>query len=71
MTEYNAIVYTGQKELGNQGYVKYRKISNVNRFIEFISKKYPLWVFFNLYDKKTNEQSCIKRNKAAKAALNV
>ena len=70
MKQYNAIVYTGDKTTGNDGYVKYRKISNVDRFINFITNKFPQWVFFNLYDKATNEKTCIKRNRPAQAERN-
>ena len=71
MKIYNAIVYTGNKTIGNNGYVKYRKISNLSRFIDFTEKKYPLWVFMNVYDKATNDKQCIKRNRTAGAVLNV
>jgi hypothetical protein len=61
--EYNGIVFTGDFEIGASGYVKYRKISNREKFIKFIEGKYPLWVFINLYDRKTNEKECIKKNR--------
>lgn len=61
--EFNGIVYTGDKSTGNQGYVKYRKISSREKFVKFVDGKYPLWVFINLYDRKTNEKECIKKNR--------
>jgi hypothetical protein len=61
--EFNGIVYTGNKSIGNQGYVKYRKISSRDKFVKFIEGKYPAWVFINLYDRKTNDKECIKKNR--------
>jgi hypothetical protein len=56
MPVYNAIVFTGDINIGNKGYVKYRKINNLQRFNIFLNKKYPEWKFYNLYDYKTKQK---------------
>lgn len=57
---FNAIVYTGNKEIGMNGFVTYRKQTNLERFKAFLDTKYPKWSFATLYDRKTNEKSQIK-----------
>ncbi|MFN8415429.1 MAG: hypothetical protein U0U66_03755 [Cytophagaceae bacterium] len=59
--DFNAIVYTGNPSIGNNGYVKYRKQTSQTRFEKFISEKYPDWKFYNMYDRNTNEMETIKR----------
>lgn len=53
---YNIIVFTGNKTIGNYGFVKYRKVHRIDRFRDFISKKFPGWVFMNVYDRQTKEK---------------
>jgi len=53
---YNAIVNTGDTSLGNKGYVKYRKISSLERFKSFLGSKYPLWQFATIYDHETRQK---------------
>lgn len=60
---FNIIVFTGNNEIGSNGFVKYRKINNLNRFISFVSNKYPLWKFATVYDCETNEKKIITPNK--------
>lgn len=61
-TEFNAITFTGDKTQGANGYVKYRKISSIERHIKFIESKYPRWVFMNVYNRETNEKTTIKKS---------
>jgi len=53
---FNAIVNVGVAELGNNGYVKYRKISHLERFKSFLGDKYPLWKFATIYDHETRDK---------------
>ena len=62
MATYNTITFTGDKSKGAAGFVKYRKISNLERHLNFITEKYPNWVFMNVYDWETNEIKTIKKN---------
>ena len=63
MRDYNVIVNVGDATIGNNGYVKYRKISSLERFKSYISVKYPSWVFATVYDKETREKlDVLKRN---------
>ena len=50
---FNIIIFTNNTNIGNKGYVKYRKVSNVSKFKLFASEKYPNWKFLNVYDNKT------------------
>lgn len=50
---YNAIVNVGDANVGNKGYIKYRKITSLERFKLFLNGKYPDWVFANVYDNET------------------
>lgn len=59
---YNAIVNVGNNSIGNNGYIKYRKINHVNKFKLFLDSKYPQWVFATIYDHATKEKiEVIKR----------
>lgn len=53
---YNAIVNVGDNSQGNNGYMKYRKISHLERFKLFLSGKYPQWKFATIYDHETREK---------------
>jgi len=53
---YNVILFTNDINTGNNGFVKYRKIDNLERFKKFIDTQYPKWVFATLYDNKTKEK---------------
>jgi hypothetical protein len=57
--DFNAIVFTGDVKTGNNGFIKYRKQTSLNRFKSFVESKYPLWKFMTLYDRKTNEKELI------------
>lgn len=53
---YNVIVNVGDISIGDNGYVKYRKISHLERFKLFLQVKYPKWIFANIYDNETKEK---------------
>jgi hypothetical protein len=60
---YNAIVNVGSDDIGNKGFIKYRKITSLERFKLFLSTQYPKWVFATVYDAKTRQKiSVIKPN---------
>lgn len=40
---YNAIVNVGDNSIGNKGYIKYRKISRLERFKSFLDGKRKRW----------------------------
>lgn len=56
---FNVIVYTGSDTIGNNGYVKYRKVNSINKFRIFINSKYPNWKFATIYDNTTKEKISI------------
>lgn len=59
---YNVIVNAGDISIGNNGYIKYRKISSLERFKLFLDTKYSKWVFATIYDHETKEKiKVIKR----------
>lgn len=58
---FNAITFTGDKTIGAEGFVKYRKISSIDRHVNFISRKYPDWRFITFYNKATNEKTIITK----------
>lgn len=60
---YNAIVNVGDINIGNKGYMKYRKISSLERFKLFLGNKYPNWIFANVYDSETKEKLCVIKSK--------
>lgn len=53
---YNAIVNVGDTSQGSKGYIKYRKISSMERFKVFLDSKYPQWRFATIYDYSTREK---------------
>lgn len=61
---FNAITYTGDTTIGAGGFVKYRKISSVERHVIFIGKKYPGWRWITFYNKVTNEKQIITKKTA-------
>ena len=50
---YNAIVNVGDASIGNNGYIKYRKISHLEKFKLFLNGKYSEWIFATIYDHET------------------
>ena len=41
---------------GVDRFLKYRKVTNVDRFISFLNAKHPTWKWLNIYDTVTGEQ---------------
>jgi hypothetical protein len=62
MKNFDAIVFTGDLKIGNQGYMKYRKQSNETRLLNFIQSKYPDWKFIRMIDRVTQEEKYVKSN---------
>ena len=58
---FNAIICTGNKLIGNNGFITYRKQSSMFRFKQFCNETYPFWRFITIYDRKTNEKEVLKR----------
>ena len=56
MRVYNVIVNVGDATIGNNGYIKYRKISSLERFKSFLNAQHPNWVFATVYDKETRQK---------------
>ena len=53
---YTAIFYTGDQSEGNNGYMKWRNVTNRNRLIRNVQSRYPESKFIHLYDKKTKQR---------------
>lgn len=53
---YTAIFHTGNKNKGNNGYMKWRNITNIDRLYANIVKIYPEAKFCHVYDKKTKDR---------------
>jgi hypothetical protein len=62
MRVYDVIVNVGNKTMGNNGFIKYRKISSLERFKSFLNVKHPNWVFATVYDKETRQKIDILKN---------
>ncbi len=60
--DFNVIVFTGDVNTGNNGFVKYRKQTSLKRFQGYVDTKYPSWKFMTIYDRITNEKEVIKNN---------
>lgn len=60
MKRYRVIV-----KVGNDRFLKYRNVSNFDRFIAFLETKWPAWRWYNVYDKEGNQVSN-RTNKKAK-----
>lgn len=59
MRVYNVIVNVGDDTIGNNGFVKYHKISSLERFKSFLNTKYPKWAFATVYDYETKQKTDI------------
>jgi|APGre2960657444_1045066.scaffolds.fasta_scaffold42521_3 hypothetical protein len=53
---YNAIVFTDDLKVGQNGYITYHKINNLIKFKNFITRKYPNWKFATVYNNVTKEK---------------
>jgi hypothetical protein len=54
--QYNIIINTGIESEGNQGFITYRKVNSIDKFILFANSKYPYWKFATVYDKATRNK---------------
>jgi len=57
---FNAIVFTGDTSVGNQGFITYHKQTSLERLKNHFNSVFPLWRFVTIYDRKTNEKEVIK-----------
>jgi hypothetical protein len=63
--QYNAIVFTGDVNLGNEGFITYHKVHSLTKFEKFINEEYPYWRFYTLYDHATKRKiEVIKKGKS-------
>lgn len=53
---YNAIVFVGDINSGNKGYITYHKISSLEKFKLFLGVKYPQWKFATIYEHFTKSK---------------
>lgn len=53
---YTAIIFTGDKNIGNDGFIKWRAVTNINRLEKNVIERYPLAKFVTIYDKQTREK---------------
>ena len=60
--DFNAIVYTGNETIGKKGFITFRKQTSVQRIKAHFDNTYPLWRWFTIYDRKTNDKEIFKRN---------
>lgn len=58
---FNAIVFTGDLTVGNNGFITYHKQTSYKRLEGFLDIKYPNWKWVTLYDRKTNDKQLIRR----------
>lgn len=56
MKRYTAIIFTGQKEVGNKGFIKWRNVTNLRRLEANAKQIYPEAKFINVFDKKTRDK---------------
>ena len=48
--------YTVICKVGVDDFKKWRAVTNLIRFTEFLDTTYPSWRFYNVFDSKTKEQ---------------
>jgi hypothetical protein len=53
---FTAVFFTGNKSIGNEGYMKWRNVTNRKRLIRNVLSRYPESKFIHLYDKKTKNR---------------
>lgn len=53
---FTAVFYTGDNSIGNNGYMKWRNVTNKKRLIRNVLVKYPGSKFIHLYDKKSKNR---------------
>jgi hypothetical protein len=56
------IVFTGDSNKGNKGFITYHRQSSWDRFERFINKEFPQWKWVRCYDSETKaELGIVKR----------
>lgn len=53
---FTAIIYTGDNNIGNQGFVKWRSVTNITKLKDSVLKYYPLAKWVNVYSKSTKQK---------------
>ena len=53
---FNIIIFTGNIQIGNKGFVTYHKVNSIDKFKKFALGKYPDWKFLTVYDNTTKEK---------------
>ena len=56
MKRYTAIIFTGDKNKGNNGFIKWRNVTNLERLEKNAKQVYPGAKFINVFDKKTRDK---------------
>jgi hypothetical protein len=56
MKRYTAIIFTGNKSIGNKGFIKWRNVTNLERLERNAKQKFPEAKFINVFDKKTRDK---------------
>ena len=56
MKRYTAIIYTGDKSIGQKGFIKWRNVTNLERLEKNAKQTYPGAKFINVFDKKTRNK---------------
>lgn len=56
MKRYTAIIFTGDKSIGQKGFVKWRNVTNLKRLENNAKVKYPNARFINVFDKTTRDK---------------
>ena len=56
MKRYTAIIFTGDKTIGQKGFIKWRNVTNLKRLEVNAKEKYPDCKFINVFDKKTRDK---------------
>ena len=54
--KYTAIIYTGDKSIGNDGFIKWRAVSSINKLPYSVKKYYPLAKWVTVYSKTTKQK---------------
>lgn len=53
---YTAIIFTGDKNIGNEGFVKWHSVTSLTKLPASVMKYYPLAKWVNVYSKSTKQK---------------
>ena len=53
---YTAIICTGDRNIGSEGFIKWRNVTNLDRLKKNVKSTYPNATFINVYDKETRDK---------------